>query len=223
MSKYEIQVLDSYKNDTYPDGQAAAIYGQYPPLVNASSPPGEWQIYDIIFHRPCFNHRGNLIEPARITLLHNGVLVQDNVELLGPTMNEILLPYQYHADKLPLLLQDHRNPVRYRNIWIRELPESNQTVSISDTEKVPANILDQYVGKYEVNPDWVIAVKRDGEHLQIQNATPSTLTVYAQSERAFFSKMSCTSLDFNKNSEGKVVSLRLFHESGNVYKAIKVE
>ena len=96
MSKYEIQVLDSYENDTYPDGQAAAIYGQYPPLVNACRPPGKWQTYDIIFHRPRFDHRGILIKPARITLLHNGVLVQDNVQLLGPTMNEILLPYQYH-------------------------------------------------------------------------------------------------------------------------------
>ena len=85
MGLYEVQVLDSYNNTTYADGQASAIYGQYPPLVNAARPPGEWQAYDIIFHRPHFNSLGRLIKPARMTVLHNGVLVQDNVELWGGT------------------------------------------------------------------------------------------------------------------------------------------
>jgi Domain of Unknown Function (DUF1080) len=123
MGLYELQVLDSYKNKTYPDGQAAAIYGQYPPLVNASRPPGQWQAYDIIFHRPRFDNSGKLVQPARMTVLHNGVLVQDNVELTGPTAHQQRPPYKQHADKLPVSLQDHGDPVRYRNIWVRELPE----------------------------------------------------------------------------------------------------
>jgi hypothetical protein len=121
MSKYEIQVLDSYENKTYADGQAAAVYGQYPPLVNACRPPGQWQTYDIIFHRPIFASDGKLTRPARVTLLHNGVLVQDNVELTGPTAHGQRPPYAAHPDRLPLQLQDHGNPVRYRNIWVREL------------------------------------------------------------------------------------------------------
>jgi len=121
MDAYEIQVLDSYDNRTYADGQAAAIYGQYPPLVNASRKPGEWQSYDIIFHRPRFGADGQLVEPARMTVFHNGVLVHDNDELTGPTEHKVRLPYKIRPDKLPLSLQDHGNPVRYRNIWLREL------------------------------------------------------------------------------------------------------
>jgi len=118
---YEVQVLDSYDNKTYADGQAAGIYGQYPPLVNACRPPGQWQTYDIIFHGPRFAKNGNLIRPARMTVLQNGVLVQDNVVLTGPTGHHVRPPYQPGADKLPLELQDHGHPVHYRNIWIREL------------------------------------------------------------------------------------------------------
>ena len=121
MGLYEVQVLNSYLNVTYADGQAAAIYGQFPPLVNASRPPGQWQIYDIIFHRPRFDAQGQLLSPARMTVFHNGVLVQDNVTLTGPTAHRVRPPYQAHADKLPLSLQDHGHKVRYRNIWIREL------------------------------------------------------------------------------------------------------
>ena len=121
MGTYEVQVLDSYENVTYADGQAAAIYGQYPPLVNASRKPGEWQSYDIVFHRPRFDASGKLLSPARFTVLHNGVLVQDNVELTGPTANGSRPPYVAGPDRLPLGLQDHEHPVRFRNIWIRDL------------------------------------------------------------------------------------------------------
>lgn len=126
MGKYEVQVLDSYSNTTYPDGQAAALYGQYPPLVNASRPPGEWQTYDIIFRRPRFDQDGKLVRPARVTVLHNGVVVQDSVELMGPTTHRARPPYTAHPDQLPLTLQDHGELVRYRNIWIRELPEDTR-------------------------------------------------------------------------------------------------
>jgi len=118
---YETQVLDSYQSKTYADGQAGAIYGQYPPLVNASRPPGQWQTYDIIFHGARFDASGKLARPARETVFHNGVLVQDNVELTGPTGHHVRPPYKLGPEKLPLALQDHNHPVRYRNIWIREL------------------------------------------------------------------------------------------------------
>ena len=121
MGIYELQVLDSYRNDTYPDGQAGAIYGQNPPLVNAVRGPGQWQAYDIIFHRPRFKADGSLERPARMTVLLNGVLIQDNFELVGPTANRQQPPYRAHADKLPLKLQDHGNPTRFRSIWVREL------------------------------------------------------------------------------------------------------
>jgi hypothetical protein len=121
MGLYEIQVLDSYENKTYPDGQASAVYGQYPPLVNASRPPGQWQWYDIVFHGPRFDASGKLLRPARVTVFHNGVLVQDHVEPSGPTAHGERPPYKAGPDKAPLALQDHGNPVRYRDIWIREL------------------------------------------------------------------------------------------------------
>ena len=124
MGRYELQVLDTYRNTTYPDGQAGAIYGQFPPLVNASRPPGEWQTYDVIFRRPRFDAAGALLSPARMTVLHNGVLVQDNVVLTGPTGHRERPPYAAHADRLPIVLQDHGNPVRYRNIWVREVSDA---------------------------------------------------------------------------------------------------
>jgi hypothetical protein len=119
MGQYEIQVLDSYRSKTYADGQAGAVYGQYPPQVNASRPPGQWQTYDIVFHAPHFED-GKLLRKARVTVLQNGVLVQDNVEIEGVTGYEPLA-YKVVPDKLPLTLQDHGNPVRFRNIWVREL------------------------------------------------------------------------------------------------------
>ncbi|HWZ61514.1 MAG TPA: DUF1080 domain-containing protein [Steroidobacteraceae bacterium] len=126
---YEVQVLDSYHSPTYPDGQSAAVYGQFPPLVNASRPPGEWQSYDIIFHGPRFDAAGKLLRPARMTVLDNGVLVQDDVELTGPTAHHQRPPYAAGPDRLPLALQDHGDPVRFRNIWIRELPDSAVTAA----------------------------------------------------------------------------------------------
>lgn len=121
MGIYEVQVLDSYRNSTYPDGQNAAIYGQFPPRVNASRPPGQWQSFDITFHAPRFDAAGTPIAPARMTVVHNGVKVHDNVALLGPTTNMRRAPYEAHAAALPLSLQDHDHRVRYRNIWIKAL------------------------------------------------------------------------------------------------------
>lgn len=123
MSNYEVQILDSYVNTTYFDGQAGSIYKQWPPLVNACRKPGEWQTYDIVFDAPRFNDQGKLVKPAYVTLLHNGIVVQNHSELLGGTSWFHAPEYQPHGDKLPLVIQDHGNPVRFRNIWIRELPD----------------------------------------------------------------------------------------------------
>lgn len=121
MGRYEVQVLDSYQNETYADGQAAALYGQQPPLVNASRPPGEWQSYDIIFRRPRFAADGSVEQPARITMFHNGVLVHDAAAFSGATAHMRRAEYLAHESRLPLALQDHGDPVRYRNIWVRDL------------------------------------------------------------------------------------------------------
>jgi len=120
MGLYEIQVLNSFQNRTYADGHAGAIYGQYPPLVNASRRPGEWQVYDIIFTAPRFKD-GKLATPAYVTVMHNGVLVHNHTAIMGPTEHRKLPNYVEHGLKAPIRLQDHRNPVRYRNIWVREL------------------------------------------------------------------------------------------------------
>ena len=117
MGTYEVQVLDSYGGDTYADGQAGAIYGQFPPRVNVTRPPGEWNSYDIEFRRPRFDSTGVLSSPARMTVRHNGVLIHDDVALLGPTSHMRRAPYEAHPDALPISLQDHGHPVRYRNIW----------------------------------------------------------------------------------------------------------
>ncbi len=121
MSRYEVQVLDSYNNTTYPAGMAGSVYGQNPPQVNASRAPGEWQYYDIIFRRPVFNN-GDVVRPAVVTVFHNGILVQNHFEIIGSTVFKKVPKYKEHPEKQPISLQDHENPVRYRNIWVRELP-----------------------------------------------------------------------------------------------------
>lgn len=122
MGLYEVQVLDSYQNKTYADGQAAAVYGVQPPLVNVSKPPGQWQSYDIDFKAPVFNADGSLHSPAYVTVLHNGVLVQDRQIFNGPSTWRRNGTYEAHKPQLPLHLQWHGSPVRYRNIWVRPLP-----------------------------------------------------------------------------------------------------
>lgn len=120
-SQFEVQILDSFDNPTYADGQAGAIYGQYPPLVNASRGPGEWQSYDVVFRAPRFHGDGGLKAPARITVLHNGVLIQDSARPLGPTSWMQYYNYSRREPPPPLVLQYHGNPVRFRNIWVRAL------------------------------------------------------------------------------------------------------
>jgi hypothetical protein len=120
MGKYEVQILDSYGNTAFADAQSGAVYGQEAPLVNASLPPGEWQSFDIVFHAPVFES-GRLLRAARVTVFQNGVLVEDDVKIRAPTSDAENASVTPHADRLPLYLQNGAQPVRFRNIWIREL------------------------------------------------------------------------------------------------------
>ncbi|MBM3728315.1 MAG: DUF1080 domain-containing protein [Acidobacteria bacterium] len=120
MDRYEIQVLDSWDNKTYADGQAASIYGQWPPFVNASLKPGEWQAYDIVFVAPRFAN-GQLVKPARATVFHNGVLMHHDQEIIGPMAHRVVRKYEAHEAEEPLGLQNHDTKVRFRSIWVRRL------------------------------------------------------------------------------------------------------
>ncbi len=168
MGSYELQVLDSYHNDTYPDGQAGAAYGQYPPLVNASLPPGTWQSYDIVFRRPRFDAGGVLLEPARMTAFQNGVLIQDNVVMWGPTNWLQANPYVAGAPRGPIALQDHGNPVRYRNIWVRPLPEGPPPLAptLPAAVGVPSAVIDSLIGTYA-----------NGGTVMVISTTPAGLTL----------------------------------------------
>jgi len=124
--QYEVQVLDSYENKTYADGQCSALYGRAVPLVNVCRKPGQWQSYDIIYHRPLFDKDGNVTRKATFTVLQNGVVVHDHVVLEGGTGwkgRHAISDYAPHGDKGPIQFQDHGNPVRYRNVWVRELQD----------------------------------------------------------------------------------------------------
>lgn len=126
MEHYELQVLDSYQNETYPNGQVASVYKQHIPLANPTRPPGEWQTFDVVFIAPRFSADGKLLHPARLTAFHNGVLVQYDVAIKGATTWRGQPSYKPHAAKLPLSLQDHNNPTAFRNIWVREIASPDQ-------------------------------------------------------------------------------------------------
>lgn len=126
MGEYEVQVLDSYENTTYPDGQCGALYGRAKPKVNASRPPGEWQTYDITFHRPTFDEEGKVVRKAKFHVVHNGEVIHDNIVLSGGTGwrgAHSISEYRKHGDTGPLKMQDHGNPVRFRNIWIKPIED----------------------------------------------------------------------------------------------------
>jgi hypothetical protein len=205
MGLYEIQVLDSYGNDTYADGQAAAVYAEYPPMYNASRPPGEWQSYDIFFRRPRFDDKGALLRPARLTLLHNGVLVQDNVELTGPNNWLTNGPYKVHADRLPLSLQDHSNPVRFRNIWARDLGEQPTHSMTAPTgpspSSLPMDVVDHYVGKYAAKGGMKMEVVREGQAVYMSMGSDRFL-LEPRSTREFRFVAIDGELEFKLGSDG---------------------
>ena len=196
LDQYEVQVLDSYKADTYADGSAAAVYGQYPPLVNASLPPGIWQTYDIIYIAPRFNAEGKLLSPVYLTVFHNGVLVQNHVQLTGPTSWLERAPYQRHAEKQPISLQDHGNPVRYRNIWVRELGKpGKKEFMLADSW------LDSLTGKYTGNND--VEITREGSQLAAR-LSGVKFVLFAESPTKFFAKTTDVQIEFAKGPDGNV-------------------
>jgi len=216
MGQFEIQVLDSYRAETYADGQAGAIYGQFPPLFNAARPPGQWQTYDIAFRRPRFDGSGALREPARVTLFHNGILVQNNEAPFGPTSWLKWLPYEDKGGRGPISLQDHDHPVRYRNIWLRELPErpapGAKDLARPKTVTLPLGVLDAYAGQYLVSakpgaPKATFA--REGGHLVVTFPfRPRPLALEPVSETEFDLPSTDGRFTFLKDDQGRVTAAR---------------
>ena len=172
MNQFEIQVLDNFEAETYADGQAGAIYGQYPPLANATRPPGQWQTYDIAFRRPRFDAAGKLLEPARITVIHNGIVVQNNEVIYGPTSWLRYDPYAKGPETGPIELQDHGHKVRFRNIWARPLPERPAPDAVETAPiavvPMPADQIAKFAGEYALNTrpnSPPLVVKAMGDHL----------------------------------------------------------
>ena len=224
MSKYEIQVLDSFENVTYPDGQAGALYGQYPPLVNASRPAGEWQAYDIVFRRPRFQPDGSVAQPARLTVFHNGVLIQDNSKAWGPTSWLQHLPYASHPDRLPLQLQDHGNPVLYRNIWVRELEEEprpgpgrHQTKPLMTMTPM---MLDRYVGTYSQGRGLPTLIKRNGATLYATFGLLPPLELLPHSKTEFSLRWTAATVEFELAADGRPKQL-IFHIGGEARPAVR--
>jgi len=212
MGQFEVQVLDSYEAATYADGQAGAIYGQFPPLSNASRPPGEWQSYDIAFRRPRFDGSGKLLEPARVTVFHNGILVQNNEEPFGPTSWLKWLPYEDRGGRGPISLQDHDHPVRFRNLWLRELPErpgpTPKDLARPETVTLPAEVLDRYAGRYALGsrPDAArVAIAREGGHLTVAFPyRPGALPIDPVSETEFVMPSTDGRFTFREDGRGRV-------------------
>jgi hypothetical protein len=192
--RYEIQVLDSFGSKTYSDGQAGAVYGQYPPLVNASLPPGKWQTYDILYTAPRFDAGGKLLSPARVTILHNGVLIQNNVELTGPTSWLERAPYTPHTEKQPIALQDHGNPVRFRNIWVRELGRPSKKEFT-----YPESLLNTYTGSYS---DFVQITREENQ--LVAHLGGVRFLLFAESPTKFFAKTTDVQFEFLSGEDGKV-------------------
>jgi hypothetical protein len=214
-TRYEIQVLDSFENPTYADGSCASIYNQYPPLVNASRPPGQWQSYDIIWTAPRFDADGKLVSPARVTLFHNGVLVHNNVELIGDTGWVTRGPFRTHPEKLPISIQDHGNPVRFRNIWVRELGKPGRPeLYLAD------KVLDGFVGKYEVNKDWFVDVSRRDGNMVFKWAGEDFVT-FATSSNRFFAKTTDVQVEFKKEGNDDVAFFSVGEDGGMRAKKVK--
>jgi hypothetical protein len=226
MSKYEIQVLDSYQDETYADGQAASVYGQYPPLVNASLPPGEWQAYDIVFRRPRFRRDGSLESPARVTVIHNGILVQDDVALWGPTNWLQNLPYASHPDNLPLGLQDHGNPVRFRNIWVRELREWDEPgprpTENEEMVELPPEVLARYVGRYETASGDQYTITLENDQLRARFFRPFNIDLVPYSNTEFGLRWTAARFVFELGQDARPVAVT-FHVGGSASRALRIE
>ncbi len=220
MGMFEIQVLDSYHARTYADGQAGAIYGQYPPLVNASRGPGQWQTYDIVFRGPRFDATGQLTRRTRVTLIHNGVVVQDATELSGPTAYHNRPPYFKVPERAPIVIQEHGTTVQYRNIWIRELAEEQEPLpakSFVPLRPDAARFAD-YAGAYESNHAKLTVRSSDGKVTAELNSAAgrneSTLDMLPISDDAFIGRQAlgadAIQVVFTRDAKSNVVSAVAF-------------
>ena len=207
MGRYELQILDSWHNDTYADGQAGSMYGQHPPLFNVSRPAGAWQSYDVFFQRPRFDGAGALLSPARVTVLQNGVPVQNNVELFGPTSWLSRRPYEVHPDRLPLGLQDHSFKVRFRNVWVRPLPEGDPPPPPRAVRMMPDSALQACVGTYKVDWGTATVASRDGRLWLDLGDGPMALV--ADADSAFSIDGVDATVTFARDSAGSVRGLEL--------------
>ena len=210
MDRYEVQVLDSYQNKTYSDGSAASIYGQYPPLVNASLPPGEWQTYDIVWTAPRFDEEGKLVSKARETVFHNGVLVQNDVELTGPTGWVGRVPYKAHPERLPIAFQDHGNPVRYRNVWVRELGNPRHKEF-----RLPDSLLPTYVGEYGNGKTSVVKVRALPEGLLGLTVGGVEVIMHAESKTQFYALTTDVQCEFDVSGPTKKIAVNVGESEGH--------
>jgi hypothetical protein len=221
--RYEVQVLDVWDNPTYADGRAAAVYGQFPPLADATRPPDEWQSYDVFFRMPRFSDDGEVLEPARMTVLHNGVLVQNNEALPGITMWLETLPYAAHGEGR-IGLQDHGSPVRFRNLWVRRIGERPdpppayfdvEPVALSDAE------YDRLVGAYDrENDGGQFVVERTPYGVGMSMPwRPGVLRMIPVSATSFELEKTAGRLEFTLGPDGEPGALT-FTMGGGVYRAV---
>ena len=219
---YEVQILDTYDNPTYADGMAGAIYGQFPPLANALRPSDQWQAYDIFFRGPRFGDDGAVEEPARLTVLVNGVLVQNNELLPGRTIWLESLPYEPREPEGKIQLQDHGSPVRFRNMWVRETPERPEppagyadveSVTLADAE------YDRLVGTYDRGENDLIVIERVGDGIGMSMPwRPGVLRMIPTSPTTFQLANTAGTLTFDLNDADRPTRLT-FEMGGSTYEA----
>ena len=217
--RYEVQILDVWDNPTYADGRAAAIYGQFPPLADAARPPTAWQSYDVFFRMPRFDPDGTLRQPARLTVLHNGVLVQNNEALPGQTIWLESLPYEAHGPGR-IALQDHGSPVRFRNLWVRRIPERPAPpAGYGRFERVdlPADVATRYVGRYAREGGGHFVVERRGDGLGLSMPwRPGVLEMIPTSATTF--ELANTAAQIEIAPDGSALTMAM---GGSVYPATR--
>lgn len=221
--RYEVQILDTYDNRTYADGAAGAIYGQFPPLAAPLRPTGEWNAYDVFFRAARFDEGGALTEPARLTVLINGVLVQNNEVLPGTTIWLESLPYEAHPREGKIQLQDHGSPVRFRNLWVRETPDrpappagygAVEAVEVSDAD------LDRLVGTYLRDGDSPFVIERTDSGLGLSMPwRPGVLRMIPTSATTFQLANTAGVLEFTLDGAGRPTALA-FTMGGRTYQAV---
>ena len=215
--RYEVQVLDSYQNKTYADGSAASIYGQYPPLVNVSLPPGKWQTYDIVWTAPRFDAEGKLVSKARETVFFNGVLVHNNVELTGPTGWVGRAPYKAHPERTPIAFQDHGNPVRYRNVWVRELGNPRHKEFM-----LPEALLKSYAGDYGQGQWNSVKIRTLSDGLLSLTLSGVDVIMHAESPTKFYALTTDVQCEFDFTGATKKLAVNVGESEGHTMKLERV-